>query len=174
MGVSTHSKPITLYIFSTFLKDRNPLENEESHKLLGDYLDLVGTSYVQLEGQYAGFKELSYLATANTLPEEAVRVITQQGKQESYLVAESHKHGTYKATLVDVKSGNRNFIGYLRELSKDIIDEFKLDYSYRKDINKYFAVWPTDTTVMESFEHEIAQAKLNGLDSIGKGKLATV
>lgn len=177
MGVSTHSQERTLYIFSTMKAGRKPLENEEAHSLLTDYLAAVNVPYIELQGCYKGVHELSLLVDARSIPEEAIRVICLKGEQECYMIAENHKHGLYKATLVDTKSGQKEFIGYLRELSKEVIDRLDLDYSYRKDINKYFAVWPTDTTVMEAFDREVLVAETHGLNavtSIGKGKLATV
>jgi len=162
MGVSSHSVPKTLYIFGTMRKENKPEDNEELHKLLGDYLNVVNVPHVEVQGSFDGFEELGFLVNAEHLPEEAVMAISRHGKQECYLTIENHKHGIYKAVLTDTTSGAKTFIGYFRELPKRTIDALGIDYTYRGDVDKYWAVWPTDTTMIGDFEDEIAFALTDG------------
>lgn len=172
MGVSAHSVPNTLYIFGTMRKENKPEDNEELHRLLGDYLGLVNVPYVEVEGSFDKFKELSFLVNAEHLPEEAVMIICQHGKQECYMTIENHKHGVCKAILTYTKSGAREFIGYFRELPKRTIDALGIDYTYRKDVDKYWAVWPTDTTMIGDFEDEVAFALTDGYDALCRQEAA--
>ena len=181
MGVSTHSQPSVLYLFSTMQANKKPEENEEAHNLLSDYFAAVGIPYVELQGRYQGKHELSYLLGANDAPEELVQTICKESNQECYFVLENHKHGTYKVVLTDTKSGAKKYIGFMREVDKETVDRLNLDYSYRKDVDKYFTVWPTDTTMMGAFEEEKRIAYESGLDGLRAfiaahtpGKLATV
>jgi len=182
MSVSTHSQAQPpLYLFSTMSDKRKPEENEEAHSLLSDYFSATGIPYVELEGTWQGQKELSYLLGGGDVPEELVQAICKQGEQTCYFVLENHKHGTYKVIETDVASGAKKYIGYMRSMDKADIDRLNLDYSYRKDVDKYFTVWPTDTTMMDAFEEEkriVGQSGIAGLRAFiatrFPGKLATV
>lgn len=160
MGNKSEDKCNVLYLFSTMNGKNKPTpeENEEAHNMLKDYFGAAGIQFVELEGSYKGGKELSFLIPANTVPEEAVQVYCKHGQQEAYLVLEGHRDGMYKAIMTDVESGAKTFLGYMRSMSKENIDALGLDYTYRPDLNMYWTIWPTDTTLLIDFEYEIAEA----------------
>lgn len=170
MSISQHSEFKKLYIFSVQQANLDYFENHEAHELITDYLTCVNMPYIELEGCYLGKTEKSLLVDANGISEDSIMNICKRANQESYLVLENHKHGLYKAVLTFTANGRRLFLGYLREISKDIIDALNLDYSYRPEVNKYFTVWPTDTTVMSTFESEVNFAKANGLKALANLK----
>ena len=172
MGVSSHSEAKTLYLFSTMQATKPQLYNEEAHSLLRDYFHAAGIPFVVVEGRYKGRLELSFLMNAAHVPEDAIMLYAKHGNQETYMIIEQWRHGTMKATLTDVNSGARTFIGYFRSFSKEQIDALKLDYTYRKDVNMYWAVWPTDTTLIGEFEDEIAYALAHGVDALAAMKAA--
>lgn len=172
MGVSDHSLPRTLYLFSTMRKEVKPLENEEAHSLMKDYFMAAGIPFIEVEGFYKGAHELSFLMNAEHVPEDAIMLYAKTGNQENYMSIDQWKHGTMKAYLTDTKSGEKRFIGYFRSFSKENIDALKLDYTYRKDVDKYWAVWPTDTVMMDKFEDELAYAKQHGVDALASIKAA--
>lgn len=172
MGVSSHSEAKTLYLFSTMQATKPQLDNEEAHSLLRDYFHAAGIPFVVVEGRYKGRLELSFLMNAAHVPEDAIMLYAKHGNQETYMIIEQWRHGTMKATLVDVASGKKTFIGYFRSFSKDVVEKLNLDYTYRPDVDKYWAVWPTDTTLIDKFEDEIAYALEHGIDALAAMKAA--
>lgn len=147
--------PKTLYIFSTMKADNKPLDNEEAHSLLTDYFKATGIPFIEIEGRYKGTNELGFLMSADHVPEEAIQLYAKHGKQETYLVLEWHQRGIYKAVSVSVQSGAKEFLGYFRSMSKENIDRLNLDYTYRKDLDMYWTIWLSDTTLIGEYEKEI-------------------
>lgn len=172
MGVSSHSQARTLYIFGTMKPENKPEDNEEAHKLLADYFAAAGIPHVEVEGRYKGFHERCFLMNAAHVPEDAIHLYAAHGKQETYLTITQWKHGTMKAVLTDVKTGAKTNIGYFRSFSKETIENLQMDYTYRPDVNIYWSVWPTDTTLIQQFEEEIAYALEHGIPALAAMKAA--
>ena len=152
--------------------DRHPLDNEEAHLRLKEYFMTTGIPFIEVEGRYDGVHELSFLMNAEHVPEDAIMLYCKHGEQECYMTIDQWKHGTMKAVLTAVKTGEKKNIGYFRSFSKENIDKLDLDYTYRKDVDKYWAVWPTDTTLIDEFEDELSYAFEHGLDALAAMKAA--
>lgn len=153
MGISTHSEADKAYIiFSVYQKDKHDFLNHAQHvasKMLFD-------NHVEIKGSYRGELEEGLLVPYSEL--ETVKELCKGFKQDCFMVIRNHKHGLYKAWFVynDVEE----FQGYLRQMSKPMIDLLEIDYACNTVTGDYFTLWPTDTTQMDAFNTEFNQRLL--------------
>lgn len=156
MSLSTHSKTRTVFLF----RAEKPLElslltnlvNTEAAKLR---LEKAGVKYYNCVGSWNKVEENAVIAISkdeNT--EDLIRNICERTKQDYYLKLTNHKHGMYKAWLVDVWTGANEFKGYFRSMPKSVIEHNSLDYTYRQDVNQYWTIWPDDITDMSKLSYK--------------------
>lgn len=161
IAICTHSTNNDYIIFSV-ARNKNTNQDNIAHTIALTYLDIENISYKEIEGCYSGTTERSYIVNAKH--KQQVFKLTNYYEQESVLVLKSHKHGLYKASLVynpravSKRASNHSNaladleakdlitnIGYLREVPKEQALE-NTNYSYRKDLDKYFIVTDNDDT----------------------------
>lgn len=169
MGVSTHSEPKKVFIFSAYRSNRSQDENEGNHQQVVDYFTKMSIPFIPVIGRYKGVLEEGFLVTAASVPEELVLHMTRHYHQDEYMVLDNHKHGTYIASLVNCATREQKQIGFMREMPEADVQSMNLDYTYRPDLKKYWVVWHTDTTQMQKLADEksayIAQHRQGRLPS---------
>jgi len=166
MGISSHSEPSTLYIFSVMKSDISGIDNELLHAQMKRYLKGSAIPFVEVLGRYDGVVEAGFLINAQDVPEEAIVAYSRVHKQDCYLTVTQHRHGIRTAVFTNPYTGAKTSRGFFRSLDEATVKALELDYTYRKDVNTYWVIWPTDTTNMTDFEEEVDFAKAHGFAAL--------
>lgn len=156
MGVSTHSEPKKLFIFSAYRHNRTDDENQANHAQMTEFFRLHALAYTPILGCYKGNLEEGFLISADVLPEEAVLFYSRHFHQDEYMVLDNHKHGTYIASMVNCATCEQKQVGFMRSMPEAFVLETGMDYTYRQDINTYWVVWHTANTQLDVIDKEKA------------------
>ena len=129
-------------IFSVY---QGKVDDALAHKGIMASFDFSGIKYQECEGVYMGQKEESIIINADHEP--LVLSLCRDYNQECYMIAETHKHGLRKAYFVYLDDGRKEFMGYLRSVSRERALESD-GYTYRPDMDKYWIITEDDDTMV--------------------------
>lgn len=150
-GIGSHSTGQSYIIFSVYRKDKTEKENNENHHKVLNELTTSGIGFKSVDGYYENKQEKSIII--NAIAVVIARHYCRSYYQESYLLLHQHIHGLQKAYIVtyDTAFGkeywSEQFIGYLREVPRELIDAGVFSaFTYRPDMKIYWAVTHKDYT----------------------------
>lgn len=156
----------TLYLISGYVSGRDMLYNMRSSDSLRLNIEGLTNHFIEVTGRYHNEMEHSFLIRANSDIHSKIHGLAEMHEQVCYLKLIKHSHGLYKALNIDTLTGHITMLGYMRELSEDIIKALDLNYTYNPVTKHYFTIWPSDTTTMKQFEQEIEFAFDHGVEQL--------
>lgn len=131
-----------LIIFSVFQDHGVNSLNLVEHLELERELRYFGVPHKIVHGQYKGTQELSFIIPEHLfLAYQLHERVWDRYKQESVLHLEPFDGEIYKASLI-YNEGNKEFIGYYRQASKNEAEQ-QDGFTYCPKLNAYFIVSDT-------------------------------
>lgn len=137
--IQNHSKPDKKYvIFSVYKSNKSRSENEHYNLMASNELDELNIPYKHLKGKYEGVAEESFITSFDNF--DFALDIAERNSQDNVLILdETEAHGLRKAYLHWVKDGYKQFIGWLKSVSKERAIR-NGDYSYCPMLDTYWIV----------------------------------
>lgn len=152
MILNQHNEP--LFIISAYNANRTPEENAERHIELRNMLINAGLFFSDCEGSYKGVKERS-LIVSDAVKMQAHHYATIY-RQESFIRLKPTRDNAYKASFIDTATGIEEEAGIFRSVTKDVIDQFGLDYTQDAGGN-YFTIMPELTEPEAKLTNELVR-----------------
>lgn len=137
--IQNHSKPDKKYVvFSAYKSNKSRSENEHNDLMVSRELDELNIPWKPLKGKYEGVSEESFIVPFDEF-DFICDIAERYGQDNVLILDETEAHGLRKAHLHWLKDGYKQFIGWLKSVSKERAMRSEA-YSYCPRLDTYWIV----------------------------------